>query len=92
MNSPKTFAERLVETVDKTELDCDFPFYTGENGERNEVLSPSLPFVEVPSLPIDEVIAVLQQLKDKGANRVYIADHVDHHGYYFYGTKLQQLD
>lgn len=87
----KTYVEKFIGEISKTELDLDHPFYDGE--ERNEVMIPHnrLGFTEAPSMDIDEVIGVLNELKNQGANRVYIADHCDHHGYYFYGTKLIEL-
>jgi hypothetical protein len=87
----KTFAEKLIQKISKTELDLKYPYY--ENGVPNEVLTPhnSLAFVEAPSIDIDEAIQILQELKEKGSNRVYIADNPDAEGYYFYGVKLIEL-
>lgn len=87
----KTFVEKFIEEKSLTELDLDFPFYSGE--ERNEVMSPMnrLDFVECPSVNIDTVIDLLTDLKSAGSDRVYIADHCDHHGYYFYGVKLIEI-
>lgn len=80
----KTFVEKFI-------LDLDFPFY--DDKEPNEVMSPMnrLDFAQCPSVDIDEVINLLNDLKTAGSNRVYIADHVDHHGYYFYGVKLIEI-
>mgnify|MGYP006928717531 CR=1 FL=1 len=50
-----------------------------------------LDFTEAPSMDIDETIKILTELKEKGANRIYIADHCDHHGYYFYGVQLREI-
>ena len=87
----KTFVEKFIGTEERTELDLDYPNYEGD--ERNEVMIPhnKLNFVEAPSIDIDEVIEILNQLKEKGANRVYIADHCDHNGYYFYGVNLIEI-
>jgi hypothetical protein len=86
----KTFLEKFIEVKSVTELDLDYPHYEGE--ERNEVLIPSnLSFVEAPSMDIDNVLEIVNSLKESGANRIYIADHCDHHGYYFYGVKLIEI-
>ena len=87
----RTFVEKFIAEESRTELDLDYPNYEGE--ERNEVMIPSnkLSFVEAPSMDIDEAIKILTELKDKGANRIYFADHCDHHGYYFYGTQLKEI-
>lgn len=89
----KTFAEKLVDKKAFTELDLEYPFYeSGGQDECNEVLTPSsILYTESPSIDIDIVISTLQNMKELGANRVYIADHCDHHGYYFYGVKLSEL-
>jgi hypothetical protein len=49
-----------------------------------------LNFAEAPSMDIDKTIKILTELK-KGANRIYIADHCGHHGYYFYGVQLREI-
>ena len=87
----KTFAEKFIHGINRTALDLEPPFYDGD--VRNEVMIPQhkLRFVEAPSMDIDEVIKILNELKEKGADRVYIADHCDHHGYYFYGVKLTEI-
>ena len=87
----KTFVEKFISEESRTELDLQFPNYELE--EKNEVMIPhnKLNFAEAPSIDIDDVIAILAKLKYAGANRVYIADHCDHHGYYFYGVKLQEI-
>lgn len=89
----KTYAEKLIDSKSKTELDLDFPHY-GENDERNEVMVPhrciSLS-VDTPSMDIDDAINILEELKKKGSNRVYIMNHCDHRGYYFFGVKLIEL-
>jgi hypothetical protein len=89
----ETYAEKFIEEISKTELDLDFPYYSSDSEECNEVLTPisKMPYVQVPSMNIEEAIEALQALQSAGANRVYIVDHVDHHGYYFYGTLLKKL-
>ena len=88
----KTYVEHFVAEESKNELDLEFPYYDGD--EDNDVIIPydHLSYVEdgVPSIPIDDVVEMLTKLKKAGANRVYIAPHCDHHGYYFYGVKLAE--
>ncbi len=89
----RTFVEKFIDKEELTELDCEFPFYDKNTEDRNEVLIPHshLSFAQCPSVDIDRVITILNNLKEKGANRVYLADHVDHQGYYVYGTKLIEI-
>jgi hypothetical protein len=87
----KKFIEKFIAQESRTELDLDYPNYEGE--QRNEITTPDqdLTFVEVPSIAIKEVIEILTSLQEKGSDRVYIATHEDHHGYYFYGVKLLRI-
>lgn len=87
----KTFVEKFIGKESRTELDLEYPNYEGD--EANEVMIPRnlLDFTEAPSMDIDEAIKILLELKSKGANRIYFADHCDHHGYYFYGVKLMEI-
>jgi hypothetical protein len=97
----RTFVEKFVEAEERTELDLRYPYYESTDKPdgvdiRNEILIPEsttdkLNYVKVPSLDIDDAIYVLSELKRSGANRLYIATHVDHQGYYFYGTKLLEV-
>jgi hypothetical protein len=88
----KKYEQKLVKEINRTELDLEHPFYENGGEERNEVETPNFGFSEVPSISIDEVIDILNNLKNSGADRVCIAEHCDHHGYYFYGIKLTQID
>lgn len=76
-----------------TDLGSEYPHYCDNDEERNEVMIPhyKLNYAEAPSMDIDETIEILKNLKELGANRVYIADHPDHRGYYFYGVKLIEI-
>ncbi len=90
----KTFVEKFINRKSKTELDLDYPHYSEEYPEeKNDVMIPynKLNYVDAPSMDIDDVIKILTELKEMDANRVYIADHADHHGYYFYGVKLMEI-
>jgi hypothetical protein len=88
----KTYVEKFIAAESRTELDLEYPHYDRFE-VRNEVMIPynRLTFVDAPSIDIDETIKILTELKEKGANRVYIADHCDHHGYYFYGVELIEI-
>ena len=87
----KTFVEKFIAVESRTELDLEYPNY--ENKINNEVMTlhNKLEYVEAPYMDIDDVINILNELKEKGSNRVYIADHCDHHGYYFYGVQLKEI-
>jgi|AntRauTorcE11897_2_1112592.scaffolds.fasta_scaffold70268_2 hypothetical protein len=95
----KTYVEKFIKEVQKTELDMDFPFWgfnplsECDDNDRNEVMIPNnrLTFAEAPSMDIDECIDILEGLKSEGANRVYIADHIDHRGYHIYGVELKEI-
>ncbi len=96
----RTFVEKFVVTIERVELNLMYPYYQSTDKPnvdiKNEILIPNstsekLNYVEVPSLDIDDAIYVLSELKRSGANRLYIATHVDHQGYYFYGTKLLEV-
>ena len=87
----KTFVEKFIAVAKNLNLDLKYPNY--ENKINNEVMTlhNKLEYVEAPSMDIDDVINILNELKEKGSNRVYIADHCDHHGYYFYGVELKEI-
>ena len=87
----RTYVEKFVAVEARTELDMESPHYDGD--ECNEVMIPQhkLHYAEAPSMDIDDVMSLLNELKDKGANRIYIAQHCDHNGYYFYGVELKEI-
>ena len=84
----KRYEEKFIKEISRTEIDLDHPFYENGGDDRNEVKTINLGV----SIEIDEVIGILNDLKNSGADRVYIAEPCDHHGYYFYGVKLNQID
>jgi hypothetical protein len=86
-----TYAEKFIAQDSLTELDLCFPFYDEDSNESNEVLLSSKVHSDVPSLAIDNLITVLNELKEKGAERIYITTHEDHQGYFFYGVNLIKL-
>ena len=88
----KNYREKFIVQESRTEIDLEPPFYDGD--ERNEIdtVWDELKYVDgVPSMELDELIGILQNMKRRGADRVYIATHEDHHGYYFYGVKLEEV-
>ncbi len=90
----KIFEEKFVYRDSVTDIDLQYPFYHGD--DRNEVITSSeMGEVEywdgAPSIDTWELIDVLEHIKEQGAERVYIADHSEHRGYYFYGVKLKEV-
>ena len=88
----KIYREKFIVQESRTDIDLDPPFYDGD--ERNEIdtIWKELKYVDgVPSMELDELIGILQNMKRRGADRVYIATHEDHRGYYFYGVKLEEI-
>ena len=88
----KNYIEKLITQESRTEIDLEPPFYDGD--ERNEIdtVWSELNYVDgVPSMELDELIGILQNMKRRGADRVYIATHEDHRGYYFYGVNLEEI-
>lgn len=88
----KIYKEILVASENRTELDSEFPFYEDpEQEERNEVIGVDLNFGgDVPSMSIFELRDMLNRFIKKGAQRIYIAEHEDHRGYYFNAVKLEE--
>lgn len=86
--------EILVDQFELTDLDMDY-YYSeklDDNGDQiriNILESDQVKFSQTQPAKIGEVIEGLTMLKNNGAERVYIAEHTDHHGYYFYGVKLE---
>jgi len=90
----KTYVEKLVGVIQNTELDLDPPYYTEGSEERNTFLCDERAFeygAGQESVDIDYMIEYLKHLKDQGANRVRIAYHSDHRGYYVYGCELIEV-
>lgn len=73
-----------------TDLDGQFPFYNPGSDEPNGVMMLNdLRFDDdVPAVSITDLRNILTKLEEKGAERVYIATHCDHRGYYFTGIKI----
>lgn len=87
------YEENLVDQFEITEIDLEY-YYSTELDENDDPIrieiipSNDVYYAECPPAKIDEVIEGLLELKKKGAERVYISEHTDHHGYHFYGIKL----
>ena len=88
----KSYREKFIVQESRTEIDLDPPFYDGDERNGIDTVWDELKYVDgVPSMELDELIGILQNMKRRGADRVYIATHEDHHGYYFYGVKLEEV-
>ncbi len=89
----KKFKETLVDVNYHEEIDLDYPFYNNGDLEPNEIDTSEMPDIwcDTESIDINVVINSLMDLKEKGANRVYIVAHEDHHGYIFTGVKLEEI-
>lgn len=89
------YQEKVLGVFELTDLDLDY-YYSNEldeNGDRVRLeikTSDEVYFGECPPAKIDDVIDYLTQLKNMGSDMVYIGEHIDHHGYYFYGIKLEE--
>ena len=87
----KKYKETHVEHVDLCELDLGHPFYENGGEERNEVETTDNILCEVPAVKIQDLIEILVGLQMKGADYVYIAEHIDHHGYELDAVKLEEI-
>lgn len=87
------FKEKLINVNYHEELDFLHPFYNDETEEFNEIDDSEMPSIwsDTVSMDIDEAINTLKQLKEEGANRVYIVAHTDHVGYIYTGVKLEEV-
>lgn len=87
--------ENLIGKFDLTDLDLEY-YYSEEKDENDDPIRLDIKhtmetnYTECPPAKIDDIINGLIELKHKGSEYVYIADHSDHHGYYFYGIKLTE--
>ena len=84
---PTKYKEVFIEEVEYSEIDLEEPFWTGE--EPNDM--DELGIGDVESIGINLVINTLIDLRDKGADRVVIQTHCDHHAYIFTGIKLEKV-
>lgn len=91
------FKEILIDEIEHSELDLEYPFYGPAKDKEGDDIRNDIDYMntgtysESPSIDIDIVIDSLRLLKAKGANRVYLVDHGDHHGYVITGVKLEEL-
>jgi len=87
----KKFKESLIEEIEISDIESmSEPFYTGD--ERNDVEMPDNDvWYEADSINIDVVIKTLEQLKNNGANRVYLYSHGDHNSYILTGVNCQEI-
>lgn len=86
------FREKFITEIEISDNDMDYPFYDNErNDERNEVIFNRNIWKNTDSVDIDTVIDILEKLKNKGSERLYIFAHSDHHSYIFTGVKYEKL-
>ena len=85
------YKEIIVNKAVFTDLDLEFPFYD-ENDNRNDVDTVHAHFSDTTvSMDINLLIKTLHDMKEKGTERVYIAQHSDHFGYYITGIKIEEI-
>ena len=89
------FREEFISRVAKHEIDLGFPYFNDDHEmnviEKTEEVKNNTRFVTDASLDIDEVIDILMEMKNKGANRLYIEEESPDQGYIFCGTKLNKI-
>lgn len=81
------FKEEFIYRIEK-ELANDQPFYNSVIDEYNDIAYVKNLWGDCPSISINEVMSILENLKFLGAERVYITAHEDHQSYVFEGVKL----
>lgn len=88
----KHFKETVIEEVQTEDLDMEYPWYDSVGQEEsNDVDTAEDIWSETLSMDIRKAIEILQKLEEKGANRVYLYAHSDHHNYIFTGIKLEEI-
>jgi hypothetical protein len=88
----KHFKETVIEEVQTEDLDMEYPWYeNSEQEEPNDVDTAEDIWSETLSMDIRKAIEILQKLEEKGANRVYLYAHSDHHSYIFTGINLEEI-
>lgn len=87
--------EKVIHSESRIDLDVRPPYYDDhrQEGGKVELAWKQMPFADVAySLEISDLTNLLVQAKELGADRVVIAPHVDHIGYYFYFTKVKEVE
>ena len=88
----KQFKETLIEEVGVSDLDLEYPFYDKDGeGEPNDVETAEDVWSETVSMDINKAISILEDLKKKGSQMVYIYAHSDHNAYIFTGVKVEEI-
>lgn len=83
------YKEILINEVETEEIWGSEPFYNNETDEANDIDFLNDVWSESSSMPIDEALKILTDLKENGAERVYIYAHGDHNNYIFTGVTLK---
>ena len=75
----------LIGNDNQSELDFvlydDFGFSYDTHDQFNEIEKCKGYYADATPIKIDDMIKILQSLKEKGATHVQLEDHCDHHGY-----------
>lgn len=86
----KQLKETFISKKEVSDLDLLPPFWNEELDESYPLeLSKEGYYQDAPSMDIDELITMLKNSQEKGANRVYMESHNDHRGYEFVFVKLE---
>ena len=85
----KKYKEKLIERIEFSELDFEEPHWSEGEEDANDIEYLDAVETETTSINIDLAISTLKNLKEKGADSVYIYQHVDHIGYIFTGSKFE---
>lgn len=83
----------LIGNDNQSELDFvlydDFGFSYDTNDQFVEIEKVKGYYADATPIKIDDMIKILQYLKDKGATHVQIEDHCDHQGYDISGFEIR---
>ena len=82
----------LIDNDDQSELDFvlydDFGFSYDTHDQFNEI-EKGRGYADATPIKIDDMIKILQGLKERGATHVQIEDHCDHQGYDISGFEIR---
>lgn len=79
--------EILIDTKAIQDLDMEYPYYDGDI--PTEISKDEEIDTEGCSIGIEQLQSILDELKSKGANRIYITSDFDRHGYIFCGVQVK---
>ena len=83
----------LIDNDNQSELDFvlydDFGFSYDTHEQFNEIEKGKGYYADATPIKIDDMIKILQGLKERGATHVQIEDHCDHQGYDISGFEIR---